>query len=192
MSRQDFSKPLQTLLTDSRIDWLDNCIFKDGKVVDFKIHTASNSFQMRPVPQSEQAKIDAKVALESVQKQLKPATPDQIAICLKRLSLHCGMQYKSENDYKHILLDYIKDLKDYSFFSIAWACAEYRLQVEGNNFLPKSGVLVEKMKTKQFFLKRTEQKLLRILGEGITEISTPRGQTSTLGDVLGKTKKSDA
>lgn len=162
-SAEGFPLPLLKLLSNQEVDWDGVCNFEDGKVVSFKYDLPSNHRQMRPIPQSDKAKQDAKIALSVLEGLMKPATSDQIAIAVKRLSLHCGMQAKAPEDVKSMFLDYCHDLKKYPIKLLEDACAKYRTMPEGNQFMPNSGQLMALMHekyTKMLFMKIRIDKIL--------------------------------
>lgn len=154
-----------SLVNSREIDWDGNCIFENGKVVRFRHQDQRNSFSMRPIPQNEDTQKMARNALLTLDNALKPATTDEIALSVKKLSLHCGMQDKSPLDVKFMFMDYCVDLKDYPIGLIDEACKSYRQQSSGNEFMPSSGKLISMMESKYYkmiFLKKRVEKILGI------------------------------
>lgn len=120
---------------------------------------------MRPIPTSDRAINEAKEAMLILESALRPATKEQIAVCIKRLSLHCGMQAKAPEDVKYLFLDYCNDLKQYPAQLIESACEKYRKLPEGNSYMPSSGQLIALMQdkhTKMLFMKSRINKILGI------------------------------
>ena len=172
ISQPGLTRPFLNLLNDRDIDWEDNCIFEKGKVVGFKTDKISNNYHMHPIPSSNFIIDSAKEALKTLHSVMQPASYDQIAIEIKKLSLHCGKTNKSPEEMKYIFLDYCKDLESYPIRLIQDACGKYRKLPEGNNFMPSSGKLISLMEEKlckmQFYKKRIE----KILGKSYQETSS--------------------
>lgn len=160
----ELSLPFLNLLNDRYIDWDENCIFENGKVVGFHRQTTTNSYTLRPIPKSEKALNDAKTALLILEGAMQRASSDQIAIIIKRLSLHCGMQAKAPGDVKYMFLDYCNDLKEYPAQLIETACEEYRKLPEGNSFMPSSGQLISLMNSKFKKMQFIKRRINKILG----------------------------
>lgn len=156
--------PFVNLLNDKDIDWEGNCIFENGKVVGFKVEKASNHRYMIPIPKDDWLIESAKVASKELDEKERPATPDQIAIELKKLSIHCGKTNKNAEETKYMLMDYCIDLKDYPIKLIAEACQKYRTQAEGNEFMPNAGKLKALMADKWHKMKFLRSRIDKILG----------------------------
>lgn len=152
------------MLNDKDIDWEGNCIFEDGKVAGFKTEKASNHKYMMPIPQFDWLQESAKIASKQLDGFMYPATPDQIGIEIKKLSLHCGKSNKSQEETKYMFMDYCKDLESYPIKLISEACDKYRKQAEGNEFMPSSGKLIALMADKWHKMKLLRQRIDKILG----------------------------
>ena len=126
--------------------------------------STKNSFQMRPIPRTEGALMAAKQAKQSLCQALTPATRGQIAVLIKKLSLHCGMQAKAASEVKMLLADYCIDLAGYPAYLIEEACGEIRRD-PSNKFLPSSGALIQIMTPKMNKLKLIKRRVDKILGE---------------------------
>lgn len=119
---------------------------------------------MRPVPKSEAVMRDAMEADKLLEAVMRPATHEQIAIAIKKLALHCGMQAKAPEEVQYMFLDYCHDLAEYPAALIEGACTEYRKLPEGNNFLPSSGKLISLMQPKFSKMKFMRKRVNQILG----------------------------
>ncbi len=156
--------PFLNLLNSINIDWEGNCIFENGKVTGFKNNSLTNSYNLKPIPQSEKAINDAKEAMLILEAAMRPATQNEIAICIKRLSLHCGMQAKAPEDVKYMFLDYCNDLKQFPANLIENACEEYRKLPEGNKFMPSSGQLISLINGRFKKMQFMKTRINKILG----------------------------
>jgi len=107
---------------------------------------------------------EAKEAKKILQDIMHPATKEQIAIIIKRLSLHCGMQSKEPQEVKYMFIDYCHDLANYPAFLIEEACAKYRTKHEGNKFLPSSGQIIALIDEKYKKIKFIQMRIDQILG----------------------------
>lgn len=119
---------------------------------------------MRPIPNAKFVMNAAAEASKTLDAIMQPASSDQIAIELKKLSLHCGKGKKTEQENKFIYIDYCLDLAEYPIKLIADACETYRKLPEGNSFMPTSGKLISLMAlkwTKMKFLRTRINKILR-------------------------------
>lgn len=119
---------------------------------------------MKPIPQGEGIINDALKADKLLQSVMNPATREQIAMAIKKLSLHCGKQFKNPDDIKHMFNDYCEDLAEYPALLINQACKSYRTQAEGNNFMPSSGKLIELMSKRMHSLRKIKSRVDKILG----------------------------
>ena len=152
------------LINDKDIDWEGNCIFENGKVVGFKHESTSNHKHMLPIPKAEWLVNSANVAMMALEAIMQPATPDQIAIEVKKLSLHCGKTNKTPEEVKYMTMDYYNDLKGYPIKLIAEACQKYRTLPEKNEFMPNSGKLIALMAVKWHKMKFLKERINKILG----------------------------
>ena len=155
---------LAKTLTSPCIDWEGNCHFVNGKVDSFKTASTRNNFGMVPIPNDEEILRDARQAARTLAGVMKPATREQIALSIKRLSLHCGMQAKAPEEVRYMFADYCRDLADYPAAMIEEACAKYRQRPGGNSFLPASGVLIEIMAPKMRKVALLQSRINKILG----------------------------
>lgn len=150
-------------------------------MVGFKTELSTNSFRMVPIPKSDKAVNDAKEALKIIDAALTPATPNQIAVAVKKLSLHCGMQNKAPEEVKYMFQDYCNDLGSFPIQLIEDACASYRKLPQGNNFMPSSGQLIAMMAEKQKKLQFLKTRVNKILG---VEVERKENRGVSLMDVL--------
>lgn len=142
---QELSSPYKNILNDNDIDWDDNCIFENGKVVGFKKDKASNHRQMRPIPKGERAINESLEAKRYLDSQMQPVTKEQFAVIFKKLHILSGKQNRSPEEMKYMFNDYYADLSKYPAKLIESACAAYRKLPEGNEFMPTSGKLISLM-----------------------------------------------
>ena len=181
--QREFSSRFLGMLNDSDIDWDGNCNFVDKKVISFKIDKATNHYRMRQIPSGLDALNDAKEALKTLQGIMRPSTFDQVAVAIKKLSIHCGKQNRSANEIASMIEDFYHDLKKYPFKLIVEACDKYRALPEDNNFMPSSGQLIALMADKWHGMKRMEIRINKILGLHIQE--KPReNKTLSLDEAL--------
>lgn len=186
ISQQELPSRLLNQITDKNIDWEGHCEFdENGKVVKFKIPNPSNNFRMAPIPMDNKTLHEAKIADLTLKAIMQPATKEQIAICIKRLSLHCGMQAKAPEEVKYLFLDYCNDLAAYPIKLIEDACKGYRTTSEGNQFMPSSGKLISIIEPKYRKFKLLRTRIDKILGTYIA--STERqNKTLSLDEALNK------
>lgn len=130
----------------------------------FKRDNVNNSFYMRPIPCGEKARGEAKQALMILEGVMRPCTIDQLAVEVKKLTLHCATAGRSEDDNNQFLKDYYSDLKQYPIKLIAEACKKYRLKSEGNNFMPQSGALIQLIQVKYGRMQAMKIRINKILG----------------------------
>ena len=151
---------------NKNIDWEGNCEFdENGKVSGFKKQSSSNSYSMVPIPNGEKLLEDARDAEKVLASIMQTASGAEIAVAIKKLSLHCGMQAKAPDDVKHMFVDYCQALAEYPKVLIDEACAHYRKLPEGNNFLPSSGKLISLMSSKYHNMKGMQKREDQILGK---------------------------
>jgi len=151
------------LLNNKNIDWDNNCNFNAaGKVSNFKQEALTNSFSMRCVPKGELVTSEAKNALYVLEAIMQTSTRGEFSIIFTRLSNHCGLQNKDPNMFKSMLRDYWQDLGQYPKSLIDKACDKYRRLPSGNNFMPKSGVLINLMDA-EFHKMQTMHKRINII-----------------------------
>ena len=173
-------------MTNSNIDWEGNCEFDEaGKVVKFIIPKSTNHFRMMPIPKDDETLQEAKEADLILQAIMQGATREQVAVCIKRLSLHCGMQAKAPEEVKHLFLDYCNDLASYPVKLIEDACKEYRTSVEGNQFMPSSGKLISMIEPKFRKMKLLRQRIDKILGVYVHPAQNTN-KTMSLNEALAK------
>jgi len=146
-------------------------------VVGFKITKASNNYSIKPIPSDDETLQDAKHASLLLDSIMQPAAAHQIAISIKKLSLHCGLQNKAPEEVKSLYMDYCIDLKEYPAKLIENACKEYRTMSEGNNFMPGSGKLISLMDAELRKMKRMRVRVNKILG---THVDKPLNQNKTV------------
>lgn len=179
------------MLNDKDIDWEGNCIFEGKNVVGFKINLPTNHRHMKPIPYSERALNDAKIALQTLEGIMQPATREQIAIAIKKLSLFFGMSKMSPNESSSFLADYYYDLKKYPIKLIEEACAAYRMLPEGNDFMPRSGKLITLMAEKYSKMQFMKIRINKILGTYIAPEHKQNKETS-LSEALDKLMTSNS
>lgn len=146
------------------IDWNDDCIFEGNQVVKFKTQKPSNSFSMKPIPQTEKVKHAVLQAYEIYKQISRRPTRDEIAIIWKKLSLHFGGQQRTASEINSLISDYYIDLKSYPVKLIEEACQQYRTMSEGNKYMPGTGCLIALIKRKASnleFIKSRIDKLLK-------------------------------
>ena len=177
--------PFLNLLINKDIDWDGDCVFENGAVAKFKTEKTSNHWRMRPIPQGLKARNEALEAKERLEKIMRPATKDQISICLKKLSLHCGMQNKAPNEVSAMVADYLYDLAKYPVILLEEACATYRAAPEGNQFMPRSGQLVTLMKDKYHKMKFLQMRIDKILGLYV-EPAQKQNKALSLNEILDR------
>ncbi len=183
-SQEGLSLPFLNLIKNNDVDWDDNCIFENGKVTGFKRDLVTNNYRMRPIPRGDKAINDAKEAAKILDVALRPATPNQIAVAVKKLSLHCGMQAKAPEEVKYMFQDYCNDLGKYPIQLIEDACAQYRQLPEGNNFMPSSGTLISMMNEKYHKMQFLKVRIDKILG---THVEIKReNRTLSLNEALNQ------
>ncbi len=119
---------------------------------------------MQPIPQGLKAISEAGIAKASLDKIMRPATYEQMAIAFKKLSLHCGKTNKNEEDIRAMFNDYCIDLKKYPITLINEACEAYRKLPEGNEFMPSSGKLIALMSVKWAKMNFLKSRIEKILG----------------------------
>lgn len=174
-----------SLINNRDIDWDGNCVFdEDGKVVEFKTQSSSNHYRMRPVPKTDAVMRDAFEADRLLSSIMQPATGDQIALAIKKLALHCGLQGKAPEEVQYMFLDYCHDLAEYPVVLINEACATYRKLPEGNNFLPSSGKLISLMQGKYSKMKFMRKRINQILGLCSEPVQGRENKTMSLMDAL--------
>jgi len=153
-------------MKNHNIDWSGNCEFdENGKVTGFKVPSTSNHFGMIPIPNDEKTMQDAREADRVLNSVMQPATKDQIAIAIKKLSLHCGLQAKAPSEVKSMFVDYCYDLRGYPKALIDEACRLYRQMPEGNSFMPSSGKLISLINEKYHKMKFMRSRIDKILGK---------------------------
>ncbi len=184
-SQRGLTLPFVNLLKDKNIDWEGNCIFENGKVVGFKTKKASNHYHMRPIPTRGKALGEARDASKILDIMMYPATPDQVAIVFKKLSLHCGKQKKTDEENRFLFMDYYADLKKYPATLIEEACEKYRRLPEGNEFMPSSGKLISLIAEKYHKMKFLRTRIDKILGTYV-EPKKKKNQTVSLSEALEK------
>ena len=164
-SQKELPLALLNLINSKNIDWDGNCVFDDnGKIVEFKTQSTNNHYGLKPIPKSDAAMRDAIEADKLLESIMRPATHEQIAIAIKKLALHCGLQGKAPEEVQYMFIDYCQDLAEYPKSLIDGACAEYRKLPEGNNFLPSSGKLISLMQPKFSKMKFMRKRINQILG----------------------------
>jgi len=155
---------LVNLISDNNIDWYGVCIFDhEGNILGYRYPNGLR-IKLKPIPRDLQTKELAMKYLGIVEALLQPATNDQIAIAIKKLSLQCGMQSRAPEEIKFMIMDYISDLSKYSIKLIEDACAEYRRLPEGNKFMPSSGQLITLMQKKYQKLDLIASRMRKIIG----------------------------
>ena len=160
---------LVRICQNTNIDWNGNCQFDDDvKVIVFNTSSTKNSFGIQPIPSDNTIVEDAKKAKVDIAKALEPAKREEIALAIKKLSLHCGMQKRSPDEVRYMFNDYCQDLKEYPVALIELACTQVRMNPE-KAFLPSSGELVEVIRPRFNKLKSLHKRILQILGEDINE-----------------------
>lgn len=182
-SQPGLTRPFVNLLTSKDIDWDGNCIFDGGRVTGFKVDKTTNHRHMKPIPTDEGFKAAARASQVTLEELLRPATPEQIILEIKKLSLHCGKTIKAEEEAKFIFMDYCKDLSKYPIRLIAEACDNYRKLPKGNSFMPKSGRLIELLTIKYHKIKFWQAHNNKIL-ELHVEPEVSRNQVPTLDEIL--------
>lgn len=173
-------------MDNKNIDWDENCIFEDEKVTGFKISRASNNYRTLPIPNDDKTLQEARQAAVLLDSVMQPATREQIAIAVKKLALHCGLQAKAPEDVKSMFMDYCIDLKAFPAKLINDACQEYRTMHEGNNFMPSSGKLISLMEVKLRMMKNMRNKIDKILGIRNEPSNLKQNQTISLTEALNK------
>jgi len=169
------------------IDWDGNCEFdENGVVVRFKKPNPANSFSMRPIPQTDAVLSDAKAAKATLDVALRPPAKQELALIVKKLSLHCGMQKKAPEEVNLLFADYWEDLKAYPKFLIEEACQKYRLLPEGNDFMPSSGKLVSMMAEKLAKLNFIRRRVDKILGLQVDDTKPKQNKPVSLSEALDK------
>ena len=172
------------LINNPNIDWNGVCKFdEDGKIVEFTATSVSNHHGMKPIPKSTKLIADANQADRVLASVMQAATRNDIAVAVKKLSLHCGMQAKAANEVESMFMDYCNDLAEYPKSLIDGACESYRRQPEGNNFMPSSGKLISLMASKYGKMKFLRGRIDKILGKS-TRTETRGNKTVSLMDAL--------
>lgn len=162
------SSSLINLVKNKDIDWYGVCNFdSNGRIESYKKpNSPNNKSWLKPIPKNESILNEATECLKSLEMYMQPATQLEITACMKRLSLHCGMQNKAPAEVASLLLDYIHDLSKYSLTLIETACAKYRQLPEGNRFMPGSGQLIALMVEEEKKMQLIRSRLEKILGLG--------------------------
>lgn len=164
--QQELPLPLVNLINNKNIDWNGDCEFdENGEVTGFKRDLPTNSYRLQPIPKSDKLLTDARNAERLLASVMQPATKNQIAIAIKKLSLHCGLQAKAAQEVQSMFTDYCHDLEKYPKLLIDKACTEYRTLPEGNNFMPSSGKLISLMSGQYNKLKFLQLRIDQILGK---------------------------
>jgi hypothetical protein len=172
-------------ITSTKIDWDSNCKFDElGNVVGFHRQDIKNNYSMKPVPHDEKILKLAREGKKVLDGVMKPASREEIALAVKKLSLHCGMQDRAPNDVKHMFNDYCEDLKQYSLLLINDACAAYRKSLKSSKFLPSSGELIALIKPRYAKLARMRDRINKILGEQENLPKDKKDGTVLLSDLL--------
>ena len=154
-----------SLINNSNIDWNGNCRFDEkGEIIEFVHSSPNNHYGLKPVPKTDAVLKDAREAEKLLSSIMQPATKDQIAIAVKKLSLHCGMQAKAPEEVKSMFMDYCRDLAEYPKVLIDESCEIYRKQPDGNNFMPSSGKLISLINGKYHKMKFLRSRIEKILG----------------------------
>lgn len=162
-SQLDFSEHWINLTTEKTIDWYDNCIFNEqGKVMGFKRNSIRNDSSTLPIPLDEISVNEARKVCNILEEVLKPATKQEIAVCLKKLSLHLPVTGKTEEELKYFFTDYCNDLKGYPVYLIDFACAKFRKDPE-SRFFPRVSQLIEIIEEITSYLLSQQDKARRIL-----------------------------
>lgn len=153
-------------IINPNIDWEGVCNFdENGKLESFKSATSpQNKSWLRPIPKDDKTLQEAKIADLTLKAIMKPATREQVAISIKRLSLHCGMQAKAPEEVKYLFLDYCNDLASYPIKLIEDACKAYRTSAEGNQFMPSSGKLISMIEPEYRKYRKLRIRVDKILG----------------------------
>jgi len=160
------------MLRSKDINWDGNAIFENGRVIGFKQQKPSNNYYMRPIPSSRNAIQDAREGSKVLAGMMRPVTKDQLADTFKRLNIHVGKQKKTPAEINSMTWDYYNDLSQYPIKLIEDACKTYRKAPGGNEFMPKSGKLIELMSAKWHKMKLMKVRIDKILG--VHEEKKPR------------------
>jgi N6-adenosine-specific RNA methylase IME4 len=96
---------------------------------------------------------------------MRPATEDEIAVCLGKLILHFPMTNMSEHEKTLLLGDYIAELGRFPVEIIAAVCREYCLKPE-SEFFPKAARLIAGCAGKFSVLARRRKTIAAVLEEG--------------------------
>ena len=156
-------------------------------MVGFKKPSVHNSFQMVPIPQSEEVLQEANVASERLREAMRPSKVEEVAMVLKRLSLHCGMPPRSPEEVKSMLGDYYHDLGEYPIALLEEAAESLRKMEEGSKYLPSSGKLISMMMPKyrkmQLMRKRIDQ-ILGVYVEPVRKENKMMSLTEALNNLL--------
>ena len=178
--------PLLKQITSRDIDWDGSCEFDgNGKVVKFIKPSSANHFRMLPIPKDDNTINEAKQADLILKGIMKSATKDQIGICIKRLSLHCGMQAKTPEEVKSLFLDYCNDLEIYPIKLIEDACAQYRTMPQGNSFMPSSGQLLTLIDPQYNKMRLLKKRIDKILGVYVRPLAR-ENKTLSLSEALAR------
>lgn len=102
------------------------------------------------------------ISLRQVELSLKPARPEEILGLLARLKLHYTTNYRSAEEFKYLLKDYLTDLAEYPKDILEIACINYRKNTD-NQFFPKIGQLIKIMDQAWYPRKAKLTKLKKLL-----------------------------
>lgn len=103
-----------------------------------------------------------------------PNTAMEISAHLTKLAMHYWRPDFTPGQMRHLMADYLEDLRGHSPAEIADACARYRRNPE-NKFYPRSGQLLELMKIEPWCRLQTYH--------APPALPAPR-KTKSVGDVL--------
>lgn len=181
--------------TNDQFDWSGKYVFKqDGSVDVYATHEngiKSIDMQRKQVPVlSDNEKMKNTDTKNQLNEALRPATKNEFAIMIKKLTLHCGMQKKGEAEVKSLMQDYWEDFGDYPKLLIEDACQQWRIKPETNAWMPKSSDFIKIMHEKRYYLTKLLNRTKILLREEIMNITEDRKNgVKTLSELLKMAKQ---